>query len=236
MAVVHEPMPRCPTFGDPHARIRKVFARSGLDARRGADRQKHLRVAGAAQPLAWPPHRPPRRNSRRGAGSAGPSRHQFSLAHRRVGAQPRLENHQAALRQPAMPSPRPIRSSTTASPTIWAASRPTSTSATAAITTAFAWPATWCPTTWASIRPGSSSIPSGSSRAGIRPIPPTASMAPISPTTAASRSKSKTTTTSSPMPPWSSGAATRPPAKRATSITATTAPAFPGTTRRSSTT
>ena len=59
----------------------------------------------------------------------------------------------------AMPWPQPTRSSTTALPTIWAASRPTSTCATAPITTASASPATWCPTTWASIRPGSSSIP-----------------------------------------------------------------------------
>ena len=108
------------------------------------------------------------------------------------------------------PSPRPIRSSTIASPTTWAARRPTSTCATAPIITAFASPATWCPTTWASIRPGSSSTPSGSSRAGIRPIPPTASMVPISRTTAASKSRSKITTTSNPMPPSSFAAATRP--------------------------
>ena len=81
-----------------------------------------------------------------------------------------------------------------ASPTIWAARRPTSTCATAPIAMAFAWPATWCPTTWASTRPGSSSTRSGSSPAPIRPIPPTASTVPISPTTAASRSKSRTTT------------------------------------------
>jgi hypothetical protein len=54
----------------------------------------------------------------------------------------------------ATPSLRPIRSSTIALPTIWAASRLTSTCATAPTITAFAWPATWCPTTWASIRPG----------------------------------------------------------------------------------
>ena len=82
-------------------------------------------------------------------------------------------------------------------PTTWAARRPTSTCATAPIVTAFGWPATWCPTTWASTRPGWSSIRSGSSRARIRPIRPTASTGPISRTMGAWRSRSRTTTSSS---------------------------------------
>ena len=69
-----------------------------------------------------------------------------------------------------------------------------------------------------------------------RLIPPTASRGRISRTTAASRSRSKTTTTSRPTPPWSFAAVTKPAERRATSITATTAPAFRGTIPRSSTT
>ena len=132
--------------------------------------------------------------------------------------------------------PRPTRSSTTPSPKIWAARQPTSTCATAPITMAFGWPAIWCPTIWASTRPGLSSIPSGSSLAKTRPIPPTASTAPISPTMRGPRSKLRTTTLSRPTPRWSFAGATATPAKPATFITATMAPAFPGMTRHSSTT
>ena len=67
------------------------------------------------------------------------------------------------------------------------------------------------------------------------PYPLIASMAPISPTMAASRSRSRITTSSNPTPPWSSAAAIARAARRATSTTATTAPAFPGMTPRSST-
>ena len=91
------------------------------------------------------------------------------------------------------------------------------------------------PTTWASIRPGSSSIPIGSLLVRSRRTRCIASMAPISPTMAASRSRSRITTSSNPMPPWSSAAAIARAARRATSITVTTAPAFPGMTPRSST-
>ena len=101
-------------------------------------------------------------------------------------------------------------------------------------TRASGWPATWFPTTWASIRPGWWSIPSGSSRDGSRPTRRTASMAPISPPTGAWRSRLTTTTTPRRTPRSCFSAATNPAAKRATSTTATTAPAFPGTTRRSS--
>ena len=71
-------------------------------------------------------------------------------------APPRPSSSSAAT---ATPWPPPIRSSTTPSPTTWAASRPTSICATAPTATASASPVTWCPTTWASTRPGSSSIP-----------------------------------------------------------------------------
>ena len=54
-----------------------------------------------------------------------------------------------------------------------------------------------------------------------------ASTVPTFRTTAASRSRSKITTTTAPTRPWSSAASTAGAATRATSITATTAPAFP---------
>ena len=51
-------------FRRSRTRIRKVLARHRVDARRGADRQEHLCVAGAVEPQIQPSHRPPRRDSR----------------------------------------------------------------------------------------------------------------------------------------------------------------------------
>ena len=48
-----------PVFGDPANEYEKFSARYRMDAQHRAHRQEHLRVACAAQPQVWPPHRPP---------------------------------------------------------------------------------------------------------------------------------------------------------------------------------
>ena len=134
------------------------------------------------------------------------------------------------------PWPRPTPCSTIASPTSWAATTPGAHCASGPRPAASAWPRTWCPTTWASIRAGSWSTRSTSSRRPSRPSRPTRSRARTSRRTTAWSSRSRTTTGIRRMRPWSSSASTRRAVRRATSTTATTARASPGTTRHSSTT
>ena len=149
-------------------------------------------------------------------------------------ARPRRPSSNCAATRMRWPLPIPFTDTT--SHTIWAASRPIATCATAPLPTASGWPATWFPTTWASIPAGSSSTRNGSCPAPTAPILPIALKGPISPAMAGWRSRLRIIIMSSPMPRWSFAAATNGPAIPATSITATTAPAFPGTTPLSSTT
>jgi hypothetical protein len=100
MALHRQPR-RCTSIRHHRCRrgIREVLARHRMDAQHGTHRQKHLRLAGAAQQAVRPPHSPSQRHSGRGARHPRRPRPQLPLAHRRLGAQPRLQNHQAALRQ-----------------------------------------------------------------------------------------------------------------------------------------
>ena len=181
-------------------------------------------------------HRPPRRDPRRRARHARPPRHQFALAHRRLGAQPRLARPSSSSAAIRMPSPRAyslfdyrIADDLGGEP-------------------AYINLRDRClsprhpPGQRHGAQPHGHRFALGHRASRVvhlalgSPYPAYSFNGPDLSTTAASRSRSRTTTTSSPTPPSSSGAATKPAAKRATSTTATTAPAFPGTTPRSSTT
>ena len=216
-------------------RVREVQRRHRLDAEHRAHRQEHLCVAGAAEPQY---------GRHIGRLDEIPDEELATLAHRGINSlwligvweRSRASKTIKQLCGNRTPSPRPTRSSTTASPTISAANRPTSTCAIAPITTASASPATWCPTTWASIRPGWSSIPSGSSRGAISPYPAYSFDGPDLSHDGRVEIKIEDHYFEQTDAAVVFRAAIAHPARPATSITATTAPAFRGTTPRSSTT
>ena len=218
-------------------RGRGVQRRPGLDAPGGDDREEHPGVARPALARVRPAHRAARPGARRGAGHAGPSGVHRPLADRRVGAQRRLADHQAADGEPRGRSLGLRAGRLRGGRRAWAARRRSRTCGTGPGAGASAWRATWCPTTRASTPAGSWITPSGSSpgRTPTRPTPPTRSRGRTSPATRASGSSSRTTTGTAPTRRSSSSAWTGRRARSATSTTATTARTCPGTTRRSST-
>ena len=87
-------------FGGLREEPEALQPRPRLDARPGAAGQEHLRLARPAVARLRPAHPHPRRDPGRGARPDARRRLHRPLAHRPVGAQPRLAAHQAAARQP----------------------------------------------------------------------------------------------------------------------------------------
>ena len=220
----------------PRGRAGAVLQRLRVDAAAGADRQEHPRLARPAVAALRPRHPDARRDPRRGARPARALGDHRPVAHRAVGAEPRVAADQGLARQPGRGGVGVLAGRLPRSPTTWAARRAWANLAAAGLgARRAAGLGHGAQPHGHRLALGRSSTPSGSSRCPSPPTPATRSAARTSPRTSASRSGSRTTTGTTATRPWCSSGATASRASGATSTTATTAPASRGTTPPSST-
>ena len=143
-----------PSFATAADEAGGVLVRFGLDAARRAARQEHLRLARPAVAHVRARHPDARRDPGRGARHPRAVGRHRAVADRPVGALAGVGDGSSGCAATPRPSPPRTRSTTTGSPTTWAASPPTPPCATGPRRAASASPATWSPTTWGSTRAG----------------------------------------------------------------------------------